>query len=131
MSYKSRLAAISAKAPSGRFAGSLLDERRWALRKSGIISGHLISDRLQGSVGCIVRDVSATGAKIQVQQGRGSVVTTPATLPDTFILVLEHEEIEVACAIAWRGAYDVGVRFSSPMKHLPKRPKRPLGKKKS
>lgn len=130
MTYKDRLTAISTKAPVGRFARSLGSERRWALRKSGIISGLLISDRLQGTVGCIVRDVSATGAKIQIQQGRGSVVVTPSSMPDTFFLVMEHEVIEVACEIAWRGQHDVGVRFISPMKHLPKRPKRPLGKKK-
>lgn len=134
MTYRERLTAIAGKASKAHLPLSRRCERRWALRKTGMYAGVLISDRMQGTVGCIVRDMSATGARLEVRSDRSSIVVTPQSVPEQFVLLIEQEAIEVACAVAWRNAVDVGVRFVSPMKHLPKRSKlttaaRPNGKR--
>lgn len=129
MSYKARLEAIAQKPARTMLDRKLSNERRWALRKSGLLAGQIYSDRMQGAAGCIVRDLSATGAKLEIRSDRGSVVMTTSAIPDSFILVIENESIEVSCAVVWRDHRDIGVRFISPMKHLPKRPKRPIAKK--
>lgn len=124
MTYRERLTAIAERAAKQHQPSSRGSERRWALRKTGMCTGVLISDLMQGTVGCIVRDMSATGARIEIRSDRSSIVVTPQSVPEQFVLLLEKEEIEVACSVVWRDAIDVGVRFVSPMKHLPKRTKR-------
>lgn len=123
MSFQERIAAISARA-AARTSEVAPDERRWALRKSSILSASIISDRLQGTVPCVIRDLSATGAKIALQAQRSSVVGSPAGLPPTFKMLLDREQIEVDCALQWTSATEAGVRFLSSMRHLPPKPKK-------
>lgn len=107
-----RNGAASAEAP---------DNRRWAFRKRGLIPALIISDRLGDRIGCTVRDLSATGGRLTIAPARNMVVAGTRDLPNTFVLVLERENVEVDCEIAWRSETDVGVRFLSAMRHLPKR----------
>jgi hypothetical protein len=62
--------------------------------------------RTDGSVFgiCVMADLSATGARLQVQQ--------PAALPDEFVLLLSHTgRLSRKCAVAWRAETEVGVEF--------------------
>ena len=52
---------------------------------------------------CTVRDMSATGALIELD--------APAIVPDTFTLVLEMESAMRKCAVVWRKDRQIGVRF--------------------
>ena len=53
---------------------------------------------------CIMADLSATGARLQVQQ--------PAALPDEFVLLLSHTgQLSRKCSVAWRAETEVGVEF--------------------
>ena len=100
------------------------DERRWALRKSGIVPAYIISDSLGGPVSCVVRDISATGAKVELKIDRHSVIGSAEGLPKSFVMVLQREFVAVECHIAWRTERMLGVRFVSTMKHMPKQPTR-------
>lgn len=122
MTYHARLAAVSNRPSNGVARAERTNERRWALRKSAINSGTIFSDGALGAIGCIVRDMSATGAKLELVPDRSSIVVTPAAVPGQFILFLEKDNIEVGCSVVWRSASGIGVRFISPMKLLPKRP---------
>jgi hypothetical protein len=55
---------------------------------------------------CTVRNVSATGASIQV--------SNVAAIPDSFRLVLEMEMETAArrCVVVWRKATQIGVKFT-------------------
>jgi hypothetical protein len=67
------------------------------------------------TVGCGVRDISATGARLRVD---GSV-----TVPDTFELIIESEGLEADCEVVWRKANEVGVKFlGAPRTVAAKRP---------
>jgi hypothetical protein len=131
MSFHDRLAAISARAARSVRLPAASDDRRWALRKSSILAAVIISDRLQGTVACVVRDLSATGAKIGLDLGRSSVIGSPSALPPTFKMRLDREQIEVDCQLQWTTEREAGVRFLGAMRHLPAKPKRAVGGKKT
>jgi PilZ domain len=57
-----------------------------------------------GSVTCTVRNISATGALIEV--------ATATETPKTFTLILEMETTERPCTIVWRKRAQIGVRFT-------------------
>ncbi|MEQ1652179.1 MAG: PilZ domain-containing protein [Hyphomicrobium sp.] len=113
-------------------AQQLNDEQRWSSRKSTVLAGVIISDQIPGAVPCVVRDVSATGALIDLRSANSSVIASASGLPGTFALVLQRDNSEVRCEVAWRQQTTVGVRFISAFKTLPARakPVKPAAKRK-
>lgn len=77
------------------------DKRRAARR--GIKRAARISFAKQNLV-CTVRNVSTTGASIQV--------ANVAAIPDSFRLVLEMETAARRCAVVWRKTTQIGVKFT-------------------
>lgn len=131
MSLHDRISAFALKPSAARRAmPGATEEQRWAFRKTGLFAAFIVSDRLQGTVGCLVRDMSATGARIVLQADRNSLIASAAGLPNTFKLILDYYQIEVDCEIAWRSDRALGVRFLSNMKQLPKKPRKIMPKKK-
>ncbi len=55
---------------------------------------------------CVLRDLSDTGARLQVTQG--------SSVPDTFELLVELDGLEAHCQVAWRKPTEVGVMFLEP-----------------
>jgi hypothetical protein len=54
-------------------------------------------------VDCIVRNLSDTGAAIQL--------VDPASTPDAFQLLIKPEMIKRTCNVVWRSETRIGVRF--------------------
>jgi hypothetical protein len=104
-------------------AAAMHDERRWAQRRTGIMPGFILTDRLQAAVMCVVRDMSATGAQVELIIDRFSIISTAEGLPNTFRLVLRTDDADVECQVAWREERRLGVRFIGAMRHLPKKQK--------
>lgn len=69
--------------------------------KSGIIAFH----ERHSTLPCLVRELSDTGARLEVDQ---------AHVPDTFTLVVELDGLEAACEVIWRRGQRIGVRFTAP-----------------
>lgn len=76
-------------------------EKRKATRRKVFKTGKIYFGR--SSEICTVRDISATGAALEVAD--------PAVVPDTFKLVLEMESASRLCAAVWRNNRQIGVRF--------------------
>ncbi len=72
---------------------------RMRLLKGGIIA---FSAR-HATLPCVVRDISETGARLQVKQ--------VSSVPDTFELIVELDGLEVAAEVVWRSGSEVGIRF--------------------
>ena len=53
--------------------------------------------------GCVIRDLSITGAAIQVEEQTG--------IPDEFILFIEEDNLSLPCHVVWRRGYRLGVVF--------------------
>jgi hypothetical protein len=56
-----------------------------------------------GSIDCIVRNLSETGAALEV--------VTPLFIPDRFTLVVQTEQLKRSCRIIWRKQKRIGVAF--------------------
>jgi hypothetical protein len=78
-------------------------ESRMSPRRRVLKAGIAASNDRRLTVGCTVRDLSATGARLRVE---GSL-----TVPDTFELIIELDGLEANCQVVWRSGSEVGVRF--------------------
>ncbi len=65
--------------------------------------GGIISHAGGASTDCIIRNMSETGACLEV--------STPFGIPDNFKLIIKPEILTRSCEVAWRTAQRIGVRF--------------------
>lgn len=56
-----------------------------------------------GAIDCTVRNLSLTGAAIEIADQQG--------IPDKFTLVVPGDGLHLACHVVWRKAYRIGVQF--------------------
>jgi PilZ domain len=90
------------------------DDARIAPRRRMLKSGKIAYSDRHVTIGCTVRDISATGARLRLE---GSV-----TAPDTFELLVPLDGMEANCEVVWRHEADIGVRFlGAPRTVAPKR----------
>lgn len=113
---------------SGRAAGTVVQfhahgnavakvqdgEGRVAPRRRVLKAGVVAYNDRHVTLPCMVRDVSATGARVRVEGSIGA--------PDTFVLVIEIDGLEADCQVVWRKANELGVKFlAAPRQTAPKR----------
>lgn len=55
------------------------------------------------AIDCTVRDLSLTGAAI--------AVSSQAEIPDSFILAIPDDGLQLPCHVVWRREYRIGVAF--------------------
>ena len=90
------------------------DDARIAPRRRMLKSGKIAYSDRHVTIGCTVRDISATGARLRVE---GSVAA-----PDTFELLIALDGLEANCEVVWRREAELGVRFlGAPRIVAPKR----------
>lgn len=78
-------------------------EPRAAQRQRVLLSGKIAYDGGTYSYNCVIRDISASGAKLGI---RGTTV-----LPHVFFLIDLKHSIAFDCAMVWRNATQCGVKF--------------------
>lgn len=88
-------------------------ERRFARRKDAATKALIISPDLNMPISCVVRDVSTTGARIELVTSPENLLGGRAKLPGSFVLNMRLDRLEVDSAIVWRKGGSVGVRFVS------------------
>jgi hypothetical protein len=92
--HLSTLGALAQKAP---------DDLRIAPRRRMLKAGVVAYNDRHVTIPCLVRDVSATGARLRIEAS--------VTAPDTFDLVIDLDGMEASCQVVWRKGADLGVRF--------------------
>jgi hypothetical protein len=55
------------------------------------------------AIDCIIRNMSDTGAALEVE--------SPVGVPDEFTLLIKPEFVKRNCQVAWRSANRIGVQF--------------------
>lgn len=78
-------------------------EARTAPRRRVLKSGKIAYADRHVTIDCMVRDMSATGARLKVE---GSV-----SAPDTFELLIPLDGLEANCQVVWRAGAELGIRF--------------------
>jgi hypothetical protein len=82
----------------------IANEKRTAPRQRVLKPGKLVFPN-GGGVDCTVRNISATGARLDV--------ATPVGLPASFSLVIESNQFARRCHIVWATEKQVCVTFDS------------------
>ena len=91
----------------------VVNHRRHA-RKRMLKGGTIAFNGRHSTLPCVVRDLSDSGARLQVALASG--------VPDTFELMIDLDGFEAFVEVAWRAQNEVGVRFlAAPTKVAPKR----------
>lgn len=88
-------------------------EQRWAARKGSKSSAVILDTDLALDVPCAIRDISTTGAKLELVECHGNLIGGRIRLPAYFTVQIPRDRMEVDCAIVWRRSALIGVRFIS------------------
>jgi hypothetical protein len=68
------------------------------------LKGGLILFSTAAAIDCTIRNMSETGAALEVE--------SPVGIPDDFTLLIKPELIKRNCRVVWRSAKRIGVRFA-------------------
>jgi hypothetical protein len=79
-----------------------MNEKRQTARHRALKGGS-ISFSGGAKIDCVIRNLSETGAALEVE--------SPIGIPDDFMLFVNQEETKWSCHVAWRSAKKIGVRF--------------------
>lgn len=82
-----------------------LPSARTAPRRKQLKAGIISFNNRHSTLPCSVRDISDTGARLEA---------AAASVPDTFMLIVELDGLEADCEVVWRKVNFVGVRFTGP-----------------
>ncbi len=80
-----------------------MDDKRRSQRQRVLKSGKIIFANGSFSVDCTIRNLSETGARLQVP--------TTVAIPDRFTFVDNHGGTRRAAKIVWRKADMIGIHF--------------------
>ena len=78
-----------------------VNEHRTASRRRLLKAGKISFGG--GAIDCTVRNLSETGAALEV--------SSPVGIPEQFTLVIEADHIHVPCRVVWRKDTRIGVHF--------------------
>jgi hypothetical protein len=88
--------------PSSHAEGVLMDEHR-AEQRRRVLKAGTISFGGGGAISCTIRNLSETGAALEVE--------SPVGIPDQLTLLVEAEHSSRHCQVVWRKEKRIGVRF--------------------
>ena len=120
MSFQARLAAATRK-PAEAVAADEADSlnKRWAKRKPSSTPCKMLFDGISTPYECILRDISSTGAQIEMSRTKFNPDGSSETVPNHFTLLIPLDRIAVDCQSMWRRGSKLGIRFTSMVRNLP------------
>ncbi len=84
----------------------IVEERRRAFRRRALMNGTLRFKARNGSLSCVIRNLSATGAKLTAHQAYW--------IPAQFELEIPHQDIRIDAHVVWRDDREMGIVFEAP-----------------
>ena len=78
-----------------------VSEKRKNVRLRTLKAGVIAFDK--GTISCLVRNVSISGACLEV--------ASPVGIPDSFTLLMESDHIKRQCHVAWMKGKRIGIHF--------------------
>ncbi len=129
MTFQNRIAAATRKATAGDET-SADAQRRWAKRKPAHSQGQILFDGITTPYACLVRDISSTGAKIEMVKSKFNPDGCTSFVPAQFSLIMPLDRTRVECQSMWRRGSLLGARFLGAVTQLPAVRRTPMIKKK-
>ncbi len=120
MTFQSRLAAATRKSVA-QLADSEQEvlNKRWAKRKPASTPAKLLFDGISTPFECTVRDISSTGAQIEMAKNKFNPDGSCDSVPHHFTLIIPLDRIAVDCQSMWRRGTRLGVKFTSMVRAIP------------
>ena len=94
-------------------------DRRDGERRRSLKGGRIIYGNLSMSMDCMIRNLSAHGAKLDFAGG--------VMVPGEFYLFVTGDHLIARATVAWRSPSSVGVRFLEPLVHPRQHPDPRIG----
>ncbi|ACL57754.1 PilZ domain-containing protein [Methylobacterium nodulans] len=91
-----------------------MSELRKEVRLRTFLKGRIVFNNGNASMDCLVRDLSATGARLTLSQ--------TAVLPDAFDLLIPAKDKLYKATLRWRRSDSVGVAFQNDRMETPAAP---------
>jgi hypothetical protein len=80
-----------------------MDERRTVPRMRSYLGAHLVFDHRRSVLGCVVRNISATGAKVQFPD--------TVCLPTRLHIEITQPAATYSAEVVWRTENEIGLAF--------------------
>ena len=95
-------------------------EKRFAPRRSDQTPAQIyLVGGVQG-IPCLIRDMSTTGAKLQLREGWDNAIKSNASKLDRIRLVIRQDRVMYDCKIIRRSGTELGVKFLTASKPITK-----------
>lgn len=111
MSLNNRMAAVLKRSAALDVAEADESNKRWAKRKSSATPAKILFDGITTPFECTLRDVSSTGAQIEMTRTKLNPEGSSQSLPHLFTLIMPLDRTAVECQSMWRRGSKVGAKF--------------------
>lgn len=95
-------------------------ERRFAPRRKSEIPALIYFEGTSVSVPCVIRDMSANGARLELREGWAEPFTADVSDRDRISLVIRVDRVMYSCRIVRRTETEFGVKFAAAPKPINK-----------
>ena len=95
-------------------------ENRFAPRRKGQTPALIYLEGAVESVPCLIKDMSTTGAKLELRSGWDNPFKSNLSHMDRIKLVVRMDRVMYDCKIVRRGETELGVKFTSMPKPIAK-----------
>ena len=86
-------------------AREAMAEKRASRRVRTVVTGRIVFNQGRSGVDCIVRDMSAGGARLRMVR--------PTVVPNAFDLVIPLKETSYPASVRWRAGNEIGVALGA------------------
>jgi len=80
-----------------------MGERRRSLRQKSFLRGCIYYNKRRGAVDCLIRDISAEGARV--------IFSDTVSVPDVVELYIPQKEQTLRARVQWRHGDEIGLAF--------------------
>jgi len=91
-------------------------DKRFAPRRKGDLPAIITFEGTPVSVPCLIKDMSTTGARLELRQGWDNPFKSSASTIDRLRLILRMDRVMYECKIVRRGDTELGIKFMSAAK---------------
>jgi PilZ domain len=95
-------------------------DNRFAPRRQSQTPAQIYFDGTTVSVPCLIRDMSTTGARLELRDGWDNPFKSEASAMDRIKLVVRMDRVMYECRIMRRGETELGVKFIAAPKPMTK-----------
>lgn len=110
----------SIKSPPEVVGSNSRSDSRFAPRRKSQVPAQIYFDGTAQSVPCLIRDMSTTGARLQLREGWDNPFKSEVSEMERIKLVVRMDRVMYECKIVRRSETELGVKFVSAPKPMAK-----------